>query len=169
MTNPFDDDNETYEEPYEKHEEHVPADSGLKKDKEPETQPVREAGDPAALTVTIKAGAGYDAPWLVQRAATASTMYRQLSDPVFKDVIDLTAKIGHYAAKAFGGGSAPASGGQAKSAEGPKEAPGGEKRFCKHGEMKFDTKVSRKTNKPYSAFFCQGPREDSCGIEFPGK
>lgn len=128
------------------------------------------------VVVTLKGGRDYDAPWIVIHAADVEDANVQLSDPELKPLIEQTAKVAKFFAKTNGGGQ-PQGGGQQQSngkPAGAEEAPGGEKQFCKHGEKRFDTKISKKTKKPYSAFFCTGPQSDqdesaNCGISFPEK
>jgi len=52
---------------------------------------------------------------------------------------------------------------------GPQTAPGGERRFCPHGEMPFKAGVSRKTGKPYAMWVCSHPNQaQQCRPQNPG-
>lgn len=67
------------------------------------------------LTVTLKAGAGYDAPWLVFHANSVEEALETLQHDGLDELMDLTARKGKELAKAFGGpaaaSKAPASSG----------------------------------------------------------
>ncbi len=55
------------------------------------------------LTITLKAGAGYDAPWLVYHASTVEEGIDFLTHDRYDELADLTARKGKELAKAFGG------------------------------------------------------------------
>lgn len=69
------------------------------------------------LTITLKAGGGYDAPWLVYHASTVEEGIDFLTHDRYDELADLTARKGKELAKAFGGVAptaapkAPSSGG----------------------------------------------------------
>lgn len=67
------------------------------------------------LTITLKAGGGYDAPWLVYHASTVDEGIDFLTHDRYDELADLTARKGKELAKAFGGlpvaAKAPASSG----------------------------------------------------------
>jgi hypothetical protein len=49
-------------------------------------------------------------------------------------------------------------------------APGGESRFCAHGEMQWKSGTSKTTNKPYAGWFCtSSDRNNQCKPEWPDK
>lgn len=55
------------------------------------------------LTITLKAGGGYDAPWLVYHASTVEEGIDFLTHDRYDELADLTARKGKELAKAFGG------------------------------------------------------------------
>lgn len=55
------------------------------------------------LTITLKAGTGYDAPWLVYHASTVEEGIEFLTHDRYDELADLTARKGKELAKAFGG------------------------------------------------------------------
>lgn len=82
------------------------------------------------LTVTLKAGSGYDAPWLVFHANSVEEALESLKHSDLDELMDLTARKGKELAKAFGGPvaatKAPASSGgwsKPKASAGSSEEP----------------------------------------------
>lgn len=69
------------------------------------------------LTITLKAGGGYDAPWLVYHASTVEEGIDFLTHDRYDELADLTARKGKELAKAFGG-VAPAAAPKAPSSGG---------------------------------------------------
>src|SRR5690554_2017518 len=61
------------------------------------------ANNNAKLTVTLKGGAGYDAPWIVIYADDAADALTQLRDPNIVELMDVVKKAGAH----FSGGEAP--------------------------------------------------------------
>lgn len=129
--------------------------------------------DPPTSTVrmTFKAGSGYDAPWIVIDAPDVAGANAILNDSQsLKDLFDRSARAGAYYA-----GLGPSStqrggaGGGGQQAAGPQTAPGGETRYCSHGEMRFMSGISKKTGRPYSMFVCPHPdRQQQCRPQNPG-
>ncbi len=124
------------------------------------------------ITVTLKGGKGYEAPWIVVHAADPASALAQLNDPTLKDLADLTAKVGGYFAGK--GAQTPAAGPSGPAPSAPtggsrpahQQAPGGESRYCNHGEMEFRSAVS-KAGKPYKGFFCtERNRDEQCQAQF---
>ena len=117
------------------------------------------------IVLTFKEGAGFDSSWTVVHAASVGDANGILADPAFKEMLDRSKKVAAY----FRGGSGPAPG-QARAAgatpQQAGEAPGGEKRYCDHGEMVFKSGVAKATGKPYSLFSCTAPREQQCKAQF---
>lgn len=116
------------------------------------------------LTVTLKAGTGYDAPWLVFHANSVSEALEALQDEQLDELMDLTARKGKELAKAFGGSagfSKPAgstSSGYKKPAakqavSEPDEAP-----ECDHGERNWVT--GRSAKGPWYAWMCPADKND---------
>ncbi|QGH78052.1 hypothetical protein SEA_LONEWOLF_51 [Mycobacterium phage LoneWolf] len=144
---------------------------------------VGPAGD---LSVTFKGDGTYTAPWIVPKYASVDAALVDLgvdADEVAKlgqgqkwfALFDRATKMAQHFAS-LGGGSKPASngggggGGQRQSApQAAKEAPNGEKKFCKHGEMEYKSGTSKKTGKPYALFSCTAPRDEQCDAQWPSK
>lgn len=61
------------------------------------------ARDRDFLTVTLKAGGGYDAPWLVFHANSVDEALESLQHDKLDELMDLTARKGKELAKAFNG------------------------------------------------------------------
>lgn len=116
------------------------------------------------VSVTLKGGSGFDAPWVVLRAPSAAEALEQLKDDqVIKDLLDRAGKVGKYFASLGGssGGGNGGGGGNDKPAR--QQAPNGQTESCDHGEMKFLSGVSKKSGKPYKMFVCQsGDRDNEC-------
>ena len=118
------------------------------------------------IVLTYKEGAGFDSSWTVVHAASVADALSILADPGFKALLDKSKNVAAYfrggATQASSGGAAPQRGTPQQS----QEAPGGEKRFCNHGEMAFKTGVAKASGKPYSLFSCTAPRESQCPAQF---
>jgi len=94
------------------------------------TTPKAESTGREGLTVTLKGGAGFDAPWIVIHAADIPDAYEQLSGDqaaVLVELMDKVKKAGNHfsggSAKANTSGGAPARPGN-EAPEGTSEAPG---------------------------------------------
>ena len=119
------------------------------------------------IVSTYKEGAGYDASWTVVHAANIDDWFAIHEDPRFPDLLTKQKKVAAYFRDKP---SAPA---QQQSQPNPsyapqqsQEAPGGEKRYCTHGEMVFKTGVAKASGKPYSLFSCTAPRDQQCKAQF---
>lgn len=112
--------------------------------------------DQNKIIVTLKGGAGYDAPWVVVHAANATDALETLNDEDLKTVLERAKKIGAF----FAGGSAvaqaPASNGQPAGAA---QAPGGQ--TPPEGYV-FKSGVSKKNGRPWQAFM---PIDRNSGLE----
>lgn len=147
-----------------------------------EKEDARQTPDPGdlvfdrdRLTITLKAGTGYDAPWLVYHAASVEEGIDFLSHERYDELADLTARKGKELAKAFGGSqsaSKPSSSGgwgnKAKSS--PKKSQGAVEETengyeCEHGEA---VEKSGKTNgRKWVGHFCPNTdRSDQCTPAF---
>lgn len=124
------------------------------------------------ITVTLKGGKGFEAPWIVIHAADPASALAQLDSPDLGSLVKKTAQVGGYFAGT--GSQAPAAGPSGPAPSAPaaggrpeyQQAPGGEKRFCAHGEMEFRAAVS-KAGKPYKGFFCtERDRDQQCQAQF---
>lgn len=123
------------------------------------------------VVLTFKGGRDFDAPWIVIHAASLEDAYEQLTTKgdLLGKVMERTANAGRHfagsapkAAPAQSGGGAP----QRQAPQAAQEAPGGEKRFCEHGEMVFRSGVSKSSGKPYKLFSCTAPRDQQCKAQF---
>lgn len=118
------------------------------------------------VSATFKFSGEYSDPWVVVKGADPADVLAKISTVEFKSLMDRVKQIsGHYS----GAGSAPAGGGaqqQSRAPQAAQEAPGGEKRFCAHGEMQFKSGVSKKTGNPYKMFVCTAPRDQQCDAQF---
>ena len=120
------------------------------------------------IVSTYKEGAGYDASWTVVHAASVDDWFAIHEDPRFPALLEKQKKVASFfrgkpaveAAKS----EAPAS----RAPQQSQEAPGGEKRFCKHGEMLFKSGVSKAGN-AYKLFSCTAPRQEQCPAEYLNK
>ena len=137
-----------------------------------ENKSMNEITNNAKLTVTLKGGAGYDAPWIVIYADDAADALTQLRDPNIVELMDVVKKAGAH----FSGGEATKAASQKPPAQTAQLRPGqpqgstqpsnGENRYCSHGEMTYREGVS-KAGKPYRAFFCPSrDRNDQCAPQW---
>lgn len=127
------------------------------------------------VSVTLKGGTGFDAPWVVVRAGSISSALAQLKGYAneLKELLDTATKVGGYfarngAQKPVNGTAAPA-GNQAPASDKPayQQAPGGQQKFCQHGEMTFKSGVGAASGKAYKGFFCpERDRDAQCKPEF---
>lgn len=145
---------------------------------EPEQAPAA-AGTPAPptgeVTVTLKGGTGFDAPWVVIHSASVEAAAEELSKvDSLKSLLENASRVGQFFARlGGGGGSAPHSGGnggQNNSRPGapagqpaPMTAPGGRIEYCAHGEMTYREGVGKASGKAYKGFFCpERDRSNQC-------
>jgi len=125
------------------------------------------------VTVTLKGGAGFNAPWVVIHGSTVNDALGQLSDTELPALLEKAQKASKYfgdkaetptPTPAAQGASQTQSGQPAASAAGT----GGAVKFCKHGQMTPKSGVSKKTGKAWSGFFCPTPQgtADQCDPQF---
>ncbi|QBJ01135.1 hypothetical protein PBI_ARISSANAE_49 [Mycobacterium phage Arissanae] len=125
------------------------------------------------VSATFKFSGAYSDPWVVVKGSDPADVLGKVNDPSFKELMDRVKQISAFygaeskpAASGGGGGG----GGQRQSApQAAKEAPNGEKKFCKHGEMEYKSGTSKKTGKPYALFSCTAPRDEQCDAQWPAK
>ena len=126
------------------------------------------------LTVTLKAGTGYDAPWLVFHANSVAEALESLKHEDLDELMDLTARKGKELAKAFGGSAgfskpaAAASTGFKKPAakkysDGPVYDEDTDTCLCEHGPMTWKTGKSGKG--PWYAYMCPAAQNDPSKCE----
>ena len=126
-----------------------------------------QAESDGKVVLTFKGGRDFDAPWIVIHA----NGLQEAHDFVVGDNASLLATVmdrvkvasQHFAGKPA---AAPAAAPQRQAPQAATEAPGGEKRFCEHGEMVFKSGVAKATGKPYKLFSCTAPREQQCKAQF---
>jgi hypothetical protein len=116
--------------------------------KEPGVRPAPNSND--EVVVTLKGGAGFDAPWIVIHAADIPAAYEQFTGDHGALLADLMVKV-KAAAQHFSGSG----GGAAPAAQAAKQPPAGAP-DCPPG-WQFRSGVS-KAGKPYKGFF--PPRGD---------
>jgi hypothetical protein len=133
--------------------------------------PLVVKADEGKVTVTLKGGLGFDAPWVVIHSSDVADALNQLSDAQLPALLEKAQKASEFFAgkkatptpQATQGGSQTRSGQPAASAVGS----GGAKR-CNHGEMVFRSGVSQKNGKAWSGYFCPTPQgtPGQCDPEF---
>ncbi|TCO56882.1 hypothetical protein [Actinocrispum wychmicini] len=126
------------------------------------TTAVTAAGE-HKVRVTLKAGAGYDAPWITIDGTDVHDAADQLGDTDgVKQLVELTVSAAKFLHRSYGpaqqrssAGSSSGSGQrQAGKPAGANEAPNGEKRYCEHGQRLYKSGFSEKTGKNWGAFDC---------------
>ncbi|ASJ79746.1 ribonucleoside reductase class II [Mycobacterium phage Heffalump] len=121
------------------------------------------------VSATFKFAGQYSDPWVVVKGADPADVYAKISTPEFKALMDRVAQIAGVYAGAAAKPAGNAGGGAQQQSRAPQpaqEAPGGEKRYCQHGEMQFKSGVSKKTGNPYKMFVCTAPRDQQCDAQF---
>ena len=119
-----------------------------------------DRGSDTEVSVTLKGGAGYDAPWVVLRAPDVATARTLVDDEEnLTPLLDSAAKAGKY----FSGLNAPV-----QTAAASSSSSGGEGRTCKHGAMQWKSGFSSSTGKAWQGWFCPSPKgtPDQCKPEF---
>ncbi|QGJ89749.1 hypothetical protein SEA_SUPERCHUNK_49 [Mycobacterium phage Superchunk] len=146
----------------------------------PVVAPAAGTGD---LSVTFKGDGSYSAAWIVPKYASVDEALVDLGvDPVevaklgqgqkWFALFDRAKKMNDHYASLGGGTPPPANNGgggqpqqQSRAPQQAQEAPGGEKRFCSHGEMVFKSGVSKAGN-AYQLFSCTAPRDQQCKPQY---
>ena len=129
-------------------EEPTKAAGGITVDVTPRIRPVELDGK---IVTTFKAGAGYDAPWVVIHASSVEES-DALLDQKFRDYLDKVKKV---AGVFSGGSSAPAQGGNAQqrsnAPQGATEAPAWAP-AKPYDDFVYKTGVSKKNGKVWHAW-----------------
>lgn len=140
-----------------------------------ETVEVQTVTNPEGVTrvsLTFKAGTGFDSPWVVVEGGSVPGILADLKATPAEvgELFGLVANGARSLQKAYGGNapSAPAAQPQAQSRPPQQQAPSGEGKTCNHGEMIFRSGVSQKTGKPWKGFFCPTPKgtPGQCDAQF---
>lgn len=112
------------------------------------------------VSVTLKGGAGYDAPWVVLRAPDVKGARVLVDDEEnLPPLLDSASKAGKYFSS-LGQPVATAAASQGESAR-----PG---KTCPHGTMSWKSGFSAATGKAWQGWFCPSPKgtPDQCKPEF---
>lgn len=121
--------------------------------------PLVVKADEGKVTVTLKGGRDFDAPWVVIHGSDVSNALDQLSDVKLPSLLEKAWGAGKYF-KMFGPATptpavpATPSGQPAAAAAGQ----GGMVKTCPHGQMQPKSGVSA-TGKAWSGYFCPTPRD----------
>lgn len=143
----------------------------------------------SALTVTLKAGGGYEAPWLVIRADTPEQLTQRLDAVIEKGIDAAVILAAQSLAREWGGNTAPAVSGQANvestlggqvvqdtpgftsapqqpAAPAPAAPSGGLAPICQHGAMNY--KSGEKNGRTWQAYMCPTPKgtPDQCSPQW---
>lgn len=108
--------------------------------------------DQSKLTVTLKGGSGYAAPWIVLHADTPQEALTVLQDETLRELILQTQKVGGFFAEkepASAKQSAPQNRGGAPA--GAQQPPAGAPE--KPEGWVYKTGISKKTGKPWKGYF----------------
>lgn len=151
--NPFEDDAAT-EEPSQEPEQSEPT--------------VVQTADPGEVSLTVKAGSGYNAPWITMRRPTLQGLENDLQNETLERVLTWSAAVSQQYSKKFEGsnGSSKSNGGGSGQPGKPAkatQAPNGESHTCHcGGDMTYVSGFSQKTEKPYAFFACPKPMGQQC-------
>lgn len=122
------------------------------------------------VTVTLKGGEGFAAPWVVIHAENAQDALEQLNDKNMGELLKRVRQVSDFFVQSGGNASQRQSQNQpAQQSQRPpqQQAPNGETKTCQHGEMVFRSGVSKASGKPYKGFFCpSSDRNDQCKPQF---
>lgn len=113
------------------------------------------------VVVTLKGGAGYDAPWIVIHADTIADANSQLNDAELASLINQTKKVATF----FGGKPAvPAQTQQTAPAQSTTTT--GNAPVCNHGTM--IQRSGTKNGRAWTGYFCPTPKgtPDQCKPNF---
>ena len=157
----------SYEDPFNNAPVDAPAEEAQQPASESPWTPKVTVGSEGKVVLTYKGGKGYEAPWVVIHAADLDDALEQSKQfDKLKELFTNVSSGGKFfgdlgGPPATGGGGAP----QSRAPQQAQQAPGGEQRFCPHGEMVFKSGVS-KAGKAYQLFSCTAPRDQQCPAQF---
>lgn len=123
------------------------------------------------VTVTLKGGVGFNAPWVVIHGKDVGDALDQINDPQITDLLERAQKASKYFAdkaetptptQGSQGGSQTQSGQPAASVAGS-----GTVKTCPHGPMALKSGVSA-SGKAWSGWFCPTPKDTpgQCKVEW---
>lgn len=136
------------------------------------------------VTVTLKAGQGFEAPWIVIHAESVADAKDQIDQGVFAELAERTVaaaeffRAAHNVKKGLAANEAasapapqPQQNGPSWSQQGSQQqappAQQGEGKTCIHGPMTYREGVGKQSGKPYKAYFCAAPKGSAqCSPEF---
>lgn len=134
--------------------------------------PSREShnGPAEGITVTLKAGPGYEAPWIVIHAADAASALRQVKDAVMSELAQATVTMAQWFSTKASGAKPVNSGTPTQRSEPAGKPPsmGGPdgSKSCRHGEMTWADRVAKSganSGRRYQAYMCSSTdRSDQC-------
>jgi|SRR5690606_749511 len=108
------------------------------------------------IVTTFKAGAGYDAPWIVVHAETVEESIGIMKSAQISELMSLVQQGAKHFAEGWTG-SQPAAPRQQGKPAAATQAPSGESKTCDHGEMVFRSGTNAKG--VWKGFFCPLPKE----------
>jgi hypothetical protein len=123
------------------------------------------------VTVTLKGGTGFNAPWVVIHGKDVSDALNQINDTQLAELLERAQKASKFfadkaeaPAPAASQAGSQAQGGQPQAST---QSSGNDK-FCKHGQMVSKSGVSAKNGKAWSGYFCPAPKgtPDQCDPQF---
>lgn len=125
--------------------------------KKPAPKEVTEVGSDGKLTVTLKGGSGFDAPWIVIHAADIADAYLQFEGDNAALLVELMGKV-KKAGTFFSGGDGNSRGGGRPAPAQAQQPPAGAPE-CPAG-WEYKTGVSKASGKPWKGFFPPRGSED---------
>ena len=119
------------------------------------------------VTVTLKGGIGFNAPWVVIHGKDVADALDQINDPQITDLLERAQKASKYFAdKAETPVPTPTA--QTQSGQPAASVAGsGTVKTCPHGQMALKSGVSA-TGKAWSGWFCPTPKDTpgQCKVEW---
>lgn len=135
------------------------------------------------VTVTLKAGPGFESPWIVIHAESVADAKAQINQGEFAELAERTVAAAEFFRAAHNVKSGLAANEPPQQAAPPVQqqqswsqqgsgqtqapAQSSEGKRCAHGEMTYREGVGKGSGKPYKAYFCPAPRgTNQCAPEF---
>ena len=149
----------SYEDPF----DNIP-DENVKEVPKVEEPVTVEQGSDGEISVTTKGTGRQSDRWVVVRG-TPEVVDQILGSELYKRILDRSWAVAEYDARREGVVPQQATPPSNSAPAASQEAPGGEKRFCNHGEMQFKSGISKAGN-AYKLFSCTAPREQQCKAQY---